>query len=137
MFDRGWDLLDFFRGVRPWPQLLRLLDRLPRHSHYKAAIANDEHLAQQLLDQTKPADRSAGPGRPPITEYPVLAELLANQLDELRELHATLIAVNSKKGKRPKVPPTPRPESAVMRLEKQRTMAILADIEQRMLPSGG
>lgn len=55
-------------------------------------------------------------------------------VDELRDLHATLIAANSKDGKRPRVQHTPRPETALARLERQRSLAVLADLERKLLP---
>lgn len=110
--------------------MLRLVDRLPRHSHYKAAIADDDELARQVLEHL---GRGTVPARPPLTEYSTLIEVLSNFLDELRELHATLIAVNSAKGRRPRVTRTPRPETAVMRAEKRRSMERLMELEQRLL----
>lgn len=121
--------------MRPWPQLLRWLDRLPKHSHYKAALADDEDLARRTLAGVNGSGPPPAP-RPPITEWSRQVELLTAAVDELRELHATLIAANSKKGKRPKVRPVPRPETAVMRLEKQRTLAQLAEIERKLLGGG-
>lgn len=73
-------------------------------------------------------------GRPSITDYPVLAEAVFMAVDELRELHATLIAANSRDGKRPRVRRTPRPETAAERLERQRSAAVLADLERRLQP---
>lgn len=111
-----------------------MLPRLPRHSHYKAAIAQDEDLARAYL--ARPAEQGPQAYRPPITEHSALVEVLTTVIDELRELHATLIAVNSRKGRRPKVTRAPRPETAVMRLEKDRSVAMLADLERRLTPDG-
>lgn len=111
---------------------MRLLERLPRHSHYKATLADDDDLAERTLDA-----RTEQPGPPapvPLTEHTRVEELLSAVLDAINEQHATLMAANTKGGKRPPVKHAPRPETAVMRVEKRRTMAMLRSIEERMLP---
>ena len=70
----------------------------------------------------------------PLTEYTTVVALLSTLVDAVVEMHATLIAANSKGGKRPKVNHAPRPVTAVMRVEKQRTRSVLAEIERKLLP---
>jgi hypothetical protein len=77
-------LLDFFRRRRPWPQLLRFLERLPIHSHYKAALADDDEYAQVVL--------SFQHGKPAAPMNMVGYDAVASRLDTVIDV---LIAANS------------------------------------------
>jgi hypothetical protein len=123
--------LDWFRGHRPWAQLLRVIGRLPPQSHYKAALADDDELAERSPPPVP------GAPRVPLTGYSRTHELLAALLDAVNELHATLTAAHTKGGKRPPVRRTPRPVTALQRAEHRRTAATLTSIEAKMLPQVG
>lgn len=94
------DLLDYFRGRRPWRQLLRFLRGMPAHSHYMAALADDEATARRI---------AAARGRPaPMTMagYDPMIARLDTVIDVLVAAHST--------GSTP--PRMPRPVTAMDRL---------------------
>lgn len=105
----GIDLVDYFRGTRPWAQLYRFLARLPRHSHFYAGVMDDEAAVAQLLGRDRP-------GTFGLTGWTFERELLTAIVDAVNQLHATLIQVNSSDGKRPKTAPLPRPTTALDRI---------------------
>lgn len=107
----GIDLIDYFRGARPWAQLYRFLARLPRHSHFHASVMDDDDAVKQLLSRERPA----GFG---LVGWTFERELLTAAVDALNQLHATLIQVNSDDGKRPKVESLPRPTTALDRMAR-------------------
>lgn len=114
------DLTDWFLGVEApsWGKLSRLLDQLPQHGRFKAALLDDDELAEQIYE---PVDDD-GPIPPmDFVGYDPVVAGLTNIGDILLMLRATLIAVNSDKGKMPPVKPLPRPESARERVERERS----------------
>jgi uncharacterized membrane protein YkvA (DUF1232 family) len=50
-------------------------------------------------------------------------ELLTLLVDEIRSLHSTLVAVNSRRGKGFKFAPMPRPVTALDRVQRRRRLA--------------
>lgn len=105
------DLLDWLRGRHPWAKLLRLADRLPRHSRYIAALYDDDELAPLLVAAHD--NNSGEEPRMSMVGWSPERELLTEVLQAVRGMHATLIGVNSKNGKAPDVPPARRPTTAV------------------------
>jgi hypothetical protein len=59
------DLLDFFRGLRPWSQLYRFVDNLPPWGLYKSQLVMDEEWARMICDQEE-----AGQDHPPAEALP-------------------------------------------------------------------
>lgn len=128
----GVELLDWFRGERPWRQLIRLLDQLPPSSRFIIAKRDDPEealaVARVLRDH-----RAMGRGgyRPPAAEWNTATELQAAVLDRLGEVVALLadmpIAGKKRKAKPPKR--TARPETAIERAQKQLSVEHVADIE--------
>ena len=57
-------MLDFFRGRHSWRKLRSLLDRLPSHSQYRAAVAQDDEQAREFLNSG--GTPKASP--PPLTD---------------------------------------------------------------------
>ncbi len=117
--------MDYFRGERPWPQLFRLIDRLPQLSNYARAIQDDDDIADRL------SDRGHGPkrARPPMSQWEPLDELLATITDGVNALRQTVIAVNTEKGKKvPPFVPTRRPLTAAERAERRRERETIDDI---------
>lgn len=112
----GCDLLDWFRGVRPWPQLLRLLDRLPAGSRYVAAILDDEDLARARIEAgvEPPPHRST----PPLLGETPERMLLRAVLSGLHRVEHAIFAaqVGKKAGPRPR--PLPGPSTAEERLRE-------------------
>ncbi|PBC38466.1 hypothetical protein CJ179_38330 [Rhodococcus sp. ACS1] len=115
------DLLDFFRGVYPWPKLYRILSRLPEGSEYRADQALDTELAEEYYavwaatqgpDQGKDGEDKK-PQLRSSSGYSMQIQVLMAIADLIQQLNSTLIAVNLPKGKKPpKVRPMPRPVSA-------------------------
>lgn len=113
-------MLDLWRGRITPRQVLNLIDRLPRHSHYVAALADDDELADQLADQD---DEDKGPPpAPPLTEFGPVEERLTLIADRLGELLRAFAAANSKK-KPPPYKPLARPVTARQRARRRRREA--------------
>lgn len=138
LFDHGgWDLLDWFRGLHPWPQLFRIVDQLPALSRYRRAIADDDDLAREALALSLgiPGTVSRLPSLDGWTEAD---ELRATLLDGFHLIQHALIAVNTPKGKPPpKFNPTPRPRTATQRAELARRKAEHADMVAKLVPKAG
>ncbi|MEV4670969.1 hypothetical protein AB0K34_04880 [Actinomadura sp. NPDC049382] len=96
-------------GIR---EALNLIDRLPRHSHLAAAMADDDDLAD-LIDEDAPAPP------PPLTEWSADHGLLTIIAERLGDLLAATAQANSGK-KVPSPRPLPRPETALKRKVKRR-----------------
>lgn len=110
MDDRGHDLLDWFRGHRPWAQLKRFVDRLPAHSRYGAALLEDPEVAEQMavLDDGDTADMT-------MAGFDPYRSLLSALIDAVNQNTVAVIAVAG--GDPPEFAPAPRP---VTGLEKAR-----------------
>jgi hypothetical protein len=108
--------------------LLNLIDGLPPHSEYQAALALDEELAEEYVDDDRPREKY----RPKITEWSPTEQLLAAVFDRLGEVVAVVSAANGGTSKLP--PEWPRPETAqdrVLRRKQQREYDdLLALVEQ-------
>lgn len=104
LFERGWDLLDYFRGVRPWPQLIRLLRRLPMWSHYHSALLMDPEIGECRAREE--VDEDAAP--PPLSplHYDLPSLLMLRQIDITKELIRVIATVF---GGAPGAPMTPEP----------------------------
>ncbi|WP_289009968.1 hypothetical protein [uncultured Thermomonospora sp.] len=110
----GVDLLDVWRSRLTPRQVLVLIDQLPRHSRYLAAVADDDEVADQLADEP-----DGPPPPPPLTEWSAEVERLTLIADRLGELITLFAAVNSKK-KPPPYRNLPRPVTARQRAERRR-----------------
>lgn len=131
--DRGHDLLDWFRGLRPWTQLARLLARLPEGSRTVAAVLDDEDLAAQRIAEG--LERPDGGGRPGLlgeTQDRMLLRAVVSAL--LRIEHATY-AVHAGKGKAGTPPrPLPGPETAEDRVRKRTADTELESLFDQVTP---
>jgi hypothetical protein len=104
----GVDLLDLWRGKVSARKLLAYIDRLPSHSAFAEASAQDDEMAELFADQ------EVGPVTPRITEWtPERAELVKVN-ENLRALASLVVNALGGKGEPPK--PDPRPETALDRL---------------------
>lgn len=63
-------------------------------------------------------------------------ELLTLIVDVLNQLHATIIQVNSEKGKRPAIDPMPRPVTVLNKIETQQNIAAHQERVKKFLPRG-
>lgn len=133
--DRGQDLLDWMRGRRPWPQLLRLIQRLPPESHYKASLLDDEDLAHEQI-----AAEDAGTAAPPRQRPPLVGEsyertLLRSIASSLPRIEHAVYAVNAPKGKGGKPPNAlPGPEAATERVRDRMANADVDDLIAQVTP---
>lgn len=115
LFDRGHDLLDWFRGYRPWQQLARLLARLPEGSRYMAAVLDDEDLAAERISSG--VERPAGRKRPALLGETQDRMLRRATVSALMRVEHAVYAVNAPKGKAGRPPrPLPGPDTAEDRL---------------------
>ncbi|MGQ0774545.1 MAG: hypothetical protein ACT4NY_09030 [Pseudonocardiales bacterium] len=113
-------MLDFFRGRYHWAKFHRLLTQLPRHSRFQAAQADDDEAVATVLAEHPDLDRQAF--RFGLADWTYERELLTDIAHAIRVLRATLIAVHSRNGKGPKVPPPVLPVTAWDRIERRRTL---------------
>lgn len=116
----GLDLCDWFsgRGAPSWGKLIRMSMKLPSHGQFKAAILDDDDYAESVgLPDDSGDDKKRSIG---YLEYDPTVQRLDTLADLLIALRATLIAVNSDKGKAPKdMKYSERPETAFDRLRKR------------------
>jgi hypothetical protein len=128
----GWDVLDFVRGRRPWRQLERILARMPRDSHYRAALDDDDEYAE-LITKFRSGEESEKTPKVPLVGYSEVALRLDNLFDAVNAVRETLMAVYSKKNSKPSPVRAKRPETAMQRAARQKSMTKLQSIEERML----
>lgn len=91
------------------------MNRLPRHSLFYGSLLDNEEDAEKLLERGLP-DHFGMAG------WTHDRELLTLLVDEIRSLHSTLVAVNSR-GKGFKFSPMPRPVTALDRVQRRIRMA--------------
>jgi hypothetical protein len=107
------DVLGVFRTEFSIRTALNLIDRLPRASHLRHEMAQDEELAQRQVDEPdfgKKIDDAV-----PFTEWTPETELLTYIGDVIAEQLAVLVAVNSADGMVRHPKPLPRPSRAIDR----------------------
>ena len=112
----GVDLAHLFSEKR-WRQLLALIDGLPTHSRYMAAILSDPEIAEQIVnspDYVK-ANQDTSPS---LIGYSATNYQLADVIDGLKALQATQVATQGGKATPPK--PTPRPKTAIEKAKDER-----------------
>lgn len=123
--------MDYFRGSRPFSQLLRIISRLPPESHYKAAYADDDEIAE-ILFSIGFGKEDGPPGPPPIVGYSSIHAKLDDIADQIGSFSTWYM--NSKtNGKAGPFRRRPRPIGALQRRVKQSRLAKLNDLEQRLL----
>jgi hypothetical protein len=128
----GIQIHDYFAGRRPWGQMERILLRLPRHSHYKAALDDDEEFAAIALKLALPGTEKARP-RVPLAGYSDVIARLDNVFDAISALHETMVDVYSRRnGRRVNRTRAPRPETAQQRLRRAETYRALDSIVEQM-----
>lgn len=136
----GVDLGEFWRARR-WQSLLDTIDRLPGHSHYSAAIANDEEHAK-LVAETMAKRKAAGEQDedrgPALTGWTPEVAVLTQVLDAVNAVRYAVVAVQA--GKKAGEPPKParRPitalEKAMRRAEYERRKTAHESLVARVLP---
>ncbi len=114
--------------ARRWRKLLDLIEHLPRHSAYLEAVSEDETIASMLLDR---GDESRAPKRR-MSEYDAVVETLSTLVDRVGEL---INAVLASKGVKPRrIPPAPRPVTAMQRLREGRRKIEHVTLVSKLLP---
>lgn len=114
-------------GKRPWTQLERILERLPRHSHYRAEVDNDDDFAA-MVDVDGPTRSPTVP----LVDYDHVAMRLDNVFDAVCAVQETLVAVHSRKKHQGQPNRAPRPETALQRKRRQATEDKLTNLEMWM-----
>lgn len=120
LWDRGYALTDYFLGAVPggWDHLFRMITRLPMGSHYRAGLADDDGLAEQILARYGPEHtRPKSGGRPPLAEFDRHAAYLHAISNKLGYIGWAVFAAQAgkKKGSPPKG--DKGPETAAERAE--------------------
>jgi len=127
----GIQIHDYFTGARPWGQLERVLQRLPRHSYYKAALDDDEEFAAIALSLNLPG--STRVPRIPLVGYSDVVARLDNVFDAISAMHETFVSVYSRrKNKSVNRTRAPRPETAQQRLRRSEGRRVLDSIVDQM-----
>lgn len=135
----GLDLGEEWRARR-WTRLLDVIDRLPGHSHYAAAVANDEEHAElvaKALEERKQSGDTEDIG-PSLTNWTPEVAALTAVLDAVNQVRYAVVAVNA--GKKAGEPPKPakRPvtalEKASRRAEHRRRQSAHESLTARLLP---
>ena len=93
-----------------------LIDRLPAWSAFSEARLSDPEFAEQV--ERLATETKGPPPPPPLSEFTPQVAMLADIMDRLGDVVIATIA--SQGGKPPKIPPAPRPKTAVDRLRAQR-----------------
>lgn len=138
--DRGDDLLDWFRGRRPWPQLHRYLRRMPEGCRYHAALLADEDLAARQIEQDQDrddddTDDDADARRPPLVGETQQLSLLRSAVSALLRVEHAVYAAQAPKNKRGRPPePLKGPLTAKDRLLDELGTAEVFDIFDQVTP---
>lgn len=117
------DLAVLYRQRR-WVYLLDLIDNLPQASRLSRAMMNDPEVAEQILAMAEAEGENEW--NPPLSEYDLKAQYLAQIVDGLSSLQSTLVAVNGGKPERPR--PIPRPKTQIDVIRERRSQERQNDI---------
>lgn len=107
----GLDLGEEWRARR-WSRLLAVIDRLPGHSHYSAAVSNDkEHaeLVAQAIEERKASGEVPEDNGPALTSWTPEVAALTAVLDAVNQVRYAVVAVQhgKKAGEPPKASKRP------------------------------
>ncbi|GAA2812770.1 hypothetical protein [Saccharopolyspora taberi] len=114
-------------------RLFRILNQLPRTSHFHAAVHNDDERVSTLIGRDGDEKEGARPPRPPLETWTQEAELLALIADLLAHQRADFAQVHSKHHRWRAPKPTPRPETACERAQRRSEHQRHRDIVASML----
>lgn len=99
--------------ARRWRKLLNIIDRLPRDSAYMEAIANDDAIADRIVEMDAPA-----PTGPRLSDWSPEVEALYSLVDRVTELIHLTASAHGAKPSKPKY--APRPVTALDRARQRR-----------------
>ncbi|WP_306363377.1 hypothetical protein [Nocardia sp. CC227C] len=138
LLERGIDVRDCFGPAtirtRDWRTIWAFKDRLPHGSHYRAALAMDRELAEQMVAAEEAEatldlyEEAAQPSGTTPEGYTIDSYLLLSVIDALQGVQAAVIAAAG--GDPPTIKPMPRPVTAadIVRDEhRDRSMQRLID----------
>lgn len=100
---------------------------MPRESRFVEAFVTDDEMAAVMPTPSKNGDQG-----PRVSEWDMNAQLLAAVFDRLGEL--INVQVQTGGGKKQKIPPFPRPQTAAERVAKKRQKAKHDALTARVLP---
>lgn len=104
----GVDLLDLWRGKVSARKILAFIDRLPSHSAFAEASAQDDEMAELFAGQ------ESGPVTPRIIEWTAERAELVKLNEGIRALTSLIVSALGGQSQPPQ--PEPRPETAWDRL---------------------
>ena len=134
-----FDLGELWRARR-WTKLLDVIDRLPAHSWYNAAVSNDEEHARMMAESyaARKRDGDQDSTGPSLTTWTPEVSVMTNVLDAVRRVeHAVYASQHGKKaGDPPKAVPRPVTalERAMRKAEHDRRKKVHEDLVARVLP---
>jgi hypothetical protein len=109
------------------------LQRLPRHSHYKASLDDDEEYASIALSLQQPDSDKGRVHTVPLAGYSDVVARLDNVFDAITALHENLVDyLARRKSSRVNKTRAPRPETAQQRLRRTEKTQKLDALVQRM-----
>ena len=136
----GADLGELWRQRR-WRYLLNLIDHLPGHSWYSAAVARDpEHADMLAKAEQERQDSGQAPAGPSLSTWTPEVAVLADLIDAVNHVsYSVQMSVWDGKGAKPEsLKPYARPVSAVVearkRAEYQRRLKKHAGLVAKLLP---
>lgn len=101
--------------MHSWRKLSVLIERLPSHSHYRAAVAQDDDLARAAL---KANGGKVKAGKPPLTEMDYGTYLLAGAVSLLGQLVQSSESHRTNGASKYRPPTLPMPETALERVQR-------------------
>jgi hypothetical protein len=114
---------------------MRFAERLPAHSHYKAAMADDdEYIRAYMAHQPPGSDKDQKQKPLTMQGYSMAVAALHEIADRVGALYSVTVAVNSKNGKAPDVPEMPRPQTALQRYKDMSVTRRHESIVAKVLP---
>jgi hypothetical protein len=125
---RGIDLATEWRSRR-WRRLLNIIDQLPRDSAFHESLADDEQLAERMLERPDPPP---GPPTRRMREWSAEVELLSVVVDRLAELIQVVGATKGSKAR--SIRHQPRPVTAMQKLRARKRRAKHEALAARVAP---
>lgn len=119
-------------GSRRWRRLLELIEAIRRPSRLSDARAQDEDLAQAILD-AEDAGAEIPPWAPDGDEFGLTHQLLSQLVDITGTISPTIAQVTGGKGKPPK--PIARPTTALERARERRREEMQRDVMRLFAPT--
>lgn len=111
--------------------MLNVIDRLPRSSAYAEALAEDEALAEQILEREEQGNAPPAPRRR-VSDWTPTVEILTTIQDRMAELIQVVAMLGGAKPRQ--VPWAPRPRTAVQRVRRRQQIRKHEALVARVLP---